>query len=366
MKNIYSILALLLFSFFFSQVPQGFTYQTIAFNASGAPIANGNVSLKISILDNSATGTVLYAETHNKTTNNKGLVNLNIGQGTAVTGTFSGINWGTNPKFVKVELDPAGGTNYTNVGVNQLMSVPYAQVSKTVVTGAGQGITLVSPNGTSYVVNVSDSGTLSLPTSTSTSTTFPTNLYMYGSYNLYNASSAELLRNSNNSKIGYKYFSANSEVKFITAKVAGAQVYGIDGSGSLVLNGSTLNIPSNGLYQISLINYGSNGISVFSTNISPSISNIYSPITQSPATYNTSTKKYSITISGVTSSNFSGFRIYLGGNNSEYLGDNLADGNFDEGGSNIMIPNLTSTPKNFRIDFNINVDATGSYTITQI
>ncbi|MDP9955682.1 outer membrane protein assembly factor BamB [Epilithonimonas hungarica] len=129
MKKFYIALSLFLASFAYSQVPQAFSYQTIAFNSAGAPIANGNVNLRISILDNSATGTVLYTETHTKTTNSKGLVNLNIGQGTATTGNFGGINWGTNSKFVKVEMDPAGGSNYTNVGVNQLMSVPYALVA---------------------------------------------------------------------------------------------------------------------------------------------------------------------------------------------------------------------------------------------
>jgi len=137
MKKLYIALSLFLASFAYSQVPQAFSYQTIAFNSAGAPIANGNVNLRISILDNSATGTVLYTETHTKTTNSKGLVNLNIGQGTATTGNFGGINWGTNSKFVKVEMDPAGGNNYTNVGVNQLMSVPYALVADKVNMNSG-------------------------------------------------------------------------------------------------------------------------------------------------------------------------------------------------------------------------------------
>lgn len=132
MKKLYATLGLFIASLLSAQVPQAFSYQTIAFNASGAPIANGNVALRISILDNSATGTVLYTETQTKTTNSKGLVNLNIGQGTATTGSFGGINWGTNSKFVKVEMDPQGGSNYTNVGVNQLMSVPYALVAEQV------------------------------------------------------------------------------------------------------------------------------------------------------------------------------------------------------------------------------------------
>ena len=129
MKKLYTLLLAVTTAFVFAQVPQGFSYQAIAFNASGNPIANGNISVRISILNDSVTGTNLYTETHSKTTNSKGLINLNIGQGAPVSGAFSGINWGVSSKFIKVEIDPAGGTNYTNVGTNQLMSVPYAMTA---------------------------------------------------------------------------------------------------------------------------------------------------------------------------------------------------------------------------------------------
>ncbi|SFN01391.1 hypothetical protein SAMN05421594_0369 [Chryseobacterium oleae] len=366
MKKLYATIGLFLATLVSAQVPQAFSYQTIAFNASGAPIANGNVSFKISILENTATGPVLYTETHTKTTNAKGLVNLNIGQGTSSTGTFAGINWGTNTKFVKVEMDPQGGSNYTNVGVNQLMSVPYAQVSKTVVTGAGQGITLVSPNGTNYTLNVSDSGTLNLPASSGSSSQLPANLYVYGTYNNFNAASADLLR-TNVTKIGYKYLPANSQIKFIAAPNASAQNYGSDSQGNLVINGTAFNISSNGFYKIEVTNNPGNPIKTF--NFSPDVLlNTYGS-TQSPFTYTPATNKFSFNITGATSTNFTGFKISLspgGATNSEALGDNLNDGNFDIGGSWITLPNLTTTPKSFKIEFNINFDATGSYTITPL
>ena len=141
MKKLYTFLLALTTAVVFAQIPQGFTYQAIAFNAAGSPVINGNVSVRISILNNAASGTNLYTETHSKTTNSKGLINLNIGQGTPVSGTFSGINWAVNSKFIKVEIDPAGGTNYTSVGTNQLMSVPYAMTaSKIDVSSASSSI----------------------------------------------------------------------------------------------------------------------------------------------------------------------------------------------------------------------------------
>ncbi len=126
MKNIFSTLFILFSTFIFAQVPQGISYQAIALNGSGNPVVSSNVGVRLSVLDVSATGTALYTETHTKTTNAQGLFNLVIGQGTPTAGTFSSINWGTNSKFLKVEMDAAGGTNYTLVGTTQLLSVPYA------------------------------------------------------------------------------------------------------------------------------------------------------------------------------------------------------------------------------------------------
>jgi hypothetical protein len=143
MKKIISILFFLYSTIIFGQVmnmpqvPQGITYQAIALNNAGNQLINSNIKLRLSIIDNSATGTVLYTETHAKTTNDKGLYSLVIGQGTVVTGTFAGIDWGKNIKFLKVEMDATGGTNYTIVGSTQMQSVPYALYSGKTASIAG-------------------------------------------------------------------------------------------------------------------------------------------------------------------------------------------------------------------------------------
>ncbi len=139
MKKLITLLLVVSCLSIFAQVPQGISYQGIAFNAGGNPVVSSNVGIRLSILDNSSSGTVVYSERQVKTTNNKGLFNLIIGQGgTPLTGTFAGINWAVNSKFLKVEIDPAGGTTYTNVGTSQMMSVPYAFLAGQVV---GQGST---------------------------------------------------------------------------------------------------------------------------------------------------------------------------------------------------------------------------------
>jgi len=109
-----------------AQTPQAIPYQGVARNSSGNIIAGQNISLRLSIHDVTPAGTVVYKESHSATTNTLGLFSVSIGQGTVVTGTLSGINWGTGAKYLQVELDPAGGVAYTDMGTTQLNSVPYA------------------------------------------------------------------------------------------------------------------------------------------------------------------------------------------------------------------------------------------------
>ena len=110
----------------FAQVPQKFTYQAVVRNANNALVTNQNVSVRVSILQGSENGSAVYVETHTAATNTNGLMTLEIGDGTVVSGDFSAIDWADGPYFLKAETDPSGGTNYTIEGTQQLLSVPYA------------------------------------------------------------------------------------------------------------------------------------------------------------------------------------------------------------------------------------------------
>ena len=120
----------------FSQAPQKMSYQAVIRNGSNALVISTSVGMQISVLQGSSTGTAVYVETQTPSTNANGLVSLEIGSGAIVTGTFAGINWATGPYFIKTETDPAGGTAYSIVGTNQLMSVPYALFSANGTPGA--------------------------------------------------------------------------------------------------------------------------------------------------------------------------------------------------------------------------------------
>ncbi len=124
----------------FAQVPPAFSYQAIARDGSGSVLANKNVSFRLSIQQGTVTGAIVYSERHYTTTNEFGLVNLQVGKGTADTGTLDGISWGVDQHFLKVEIDPNGGNNFQLMGSSQLLSVPYALHAKTVQRGDDWGL----------------------------------------------------------------------------------------------------------------------------------------------------------------------------------------------------------------------------------
>jgi hypothetical protein len=125
-KFIFILLAYYSVGALFAQSPNQIQYQAIIRNASGAVVANQAVGMRVSLLKTSATGNVVYAETHRDTTSANGLVTVEIGVGTVVSGSFASVNWGQGPYFIKTETDITGGTNYTLSSTSQILSVPYA------------------------------------------------------------------------------------------------------------------------------------------------------------------------------------------------------------------------------------------------
>lgn len=128
MKRISLLFAIMLclFALGFAQTPTAFKYQAVARDNSGAVLQNQLVGVEIALLQGSVAGTVVYTESHTVTTNDFGLINLEIGNGQVVSGSFAGIDWANGAYFIQVGIDLLGGTNYTTVGTSQLLSVPYA------------------------------------------------------------------------------------------------------------------------------------------------------------------------------------------------------------------------------------------------
>jgi len=133
MKKIFTLLATVLFTATaWAQSPEKMSYQAVIRNSSDQLVTDTQVGMQISILQGSASGTEVYVETQTPTTNANGLISIEIGNGTLVSGDFTTIDWANGLYFIKTETDPTGGTNYTITGTNQLLSVPYALHAKTV------------------------------------------------------------------------------------------------------------------------------------------------------------------------------------------------------------------------------------------
>jgi len=124
MKNTIRLFFILLCSYSFGQVPQAFNYQAQSRDNLGNPLSNKSIAIKISILNGSATGSIDYTETHNVSTDENGLFSLSIGTGAVVSGTFTTIDWSGGQKYLKIELDQDGGSNFIDMGTTQLLSVP--------------------------------------------------------------------------------------------------------------------------------------------------------------------------------------------------------------------------------------------------
>jgi hypothetical protein len=132
-------LLMLLFKIFMvilvqAQVPGEINYQGVARNPGGLALSNQNITLRISIRNNSQTGSVIYQETRKVKTNNFGLFTVAIGSAGATnsSGTIKGIDWSDGKqKYVQVEIDPNAGYSFRNMGSAQLLSVPYALYAET-------------------------------------------------------------------------------------------------------------------------------------------------------------------------------------------------------------------------------------------
>ena len=140
MKKLFTILlAVFLTATVWAQSPNKMSYQAVIRNASNNLVTSTAVAMQISILQGSTGGSAVYVETQTPTTNFNGLVNIEIGGGTVVSGNFSTIDWANGPYFIETKTDPAGGTNYTITGTSQLLSVPYALYAANAGTATGGG-----------------------------------------------------------------------------------------------------------------------------------------------------------------------------------------------------------------------------------
>jgi hypothetical protein len=149
MRKYYTILFLFISLLAFSQ-NNGINFQGVGRNSTGAVLATQKISLRFSVIQGSETGSVEYVESKEVTTNAQGIFSVVIGDGTQIskTGNFTDINWKINPKFLRVEMDPAGGSSFAAMGTTRLQSVPFAYYANGVNADNVDGVLSASKGGT--------------------------------------------------------------------------------------------------------------------------------------------------------------------------------------------------------------------------
>jgi hypothetical protein len=161
----------------------GLNFQGVARTTNNVILASQAITIKLSILQGSATGTADYIETRRVITNAQGLFTAVIGDTGAIStlGNFTTINWKLSPKFLKIEMDPAAGSNFVTMGTTQFQYVAYAQFAKSVdaeniigivpVTLGGTGVSTIAGLKTALTLNnVNNTTDLAKPISTITQT----------------------------------------------------------------------------------------------------------------------------------------------------------------------------------------------------
>ncbi len=221
------ILSFLLFVYIlsgsiFAQAPQALNYQAVARTSDGVIIPTQNISVRFSVLDVNVTGAVLYSETHQTTTNSYGLFTLQIGKGVPATGTFPAINWASGTdKFLKVEIAPAGGSNYQLQGTTQLLSVPYALYS--------EKTRLIAGNNT---INITNGNTITGNYQAANNTVLLTGNTIAGNYQAANNTIA-----INDNTIAGNYQAANNTISLNGNTIAGNYQ---PANNTIAINGNTI------------------------------------------------------------------------------------------------------------------------------
>jgi len=144
MKQLYILLVMLSIATFvqkgYSQStppPDGVIFQAVATDAEGNPASNRVIDVKSSIIQSSATGTVVYSESFQVTASSNGVFTIVIGKGTRISGpnTISSLDWTAGPYFLnlKAAVEPSvpvagwsAANEYVDMGTSQFWSVPFA------------------------------------------------------------------------------------------------------------------------------------------------------------------------------------------------------------------------------------------------
>ena len=144
----------------------GISYQAVARDAQGAELVNQNISVRFTISDDEQA--VTWVETHAVTTDNFGLFNLVIGEGSrdnlSTLQNFSDIPWGEKHFTLKVDIDTKDGSGFRSIGEMPFLSVPYALYAANAGTAAngGKDQQQLSYDSVAHILSLQNGGSVNL------------------------------------------------------------------------------------------------------------------------------------------------------------------------------------------------------------
>ena len=139
------------------KIPNGIAIQSVARDANGNAASNRNIFLKVELRQGSSSGESVLLESHSVTSNDDGIFNFYIGQGTRISGINSLIflDWKGKIYFlnIKMAIEPSLPTpgwvlekEYVDLGTSQIWSVPYAFTSyRSVIADSATSISGILP-----------------------------------------------------------------------------------------------------------------------------------------------------------------------------------------------------------------------------
>lgn len=259
-----------------AQSPDLINYQGVAHQTNGTAISNQNVAVRLSVHNTTPNGVIQYSETRTLTTNAEGLFNIQIGSAgaTSTSGAWSAITWDNGAKYLQVEMDASGGTNFVNMGTQQLVSVPYATyankagalipsatINPSQLTTIGAGMNdVLKFNGTNWIPGTIPSATLSLPYNVSDS-----NFTSFAITNTNSSGGAAIYGKANTSNInasGVRGESVGTSGNGVYGKATSAFSYGVLGQNTTGVGVKGISNSSRGVEGVSTSGtalYGSSG-----------------------------------------------------------------------------------------------------------
>lgn len=133
--------AAIMFTATVATMAQGsFAYQAVI-RDNGELVSEKKVGLKFTLKQG---GQEYYSETQQATTNKYGNISVMVGSGTKVSGDFMKVPWSSMNVMLGIQVDPKGGTSYTDMGEIQLQAAPYAMYAKQ--TGGAKQSSTASPD----------------------------------------------------------------------------------------------------------------------------------------------------------------------------------------------------------------------------